>query len=150
MSQMLQMAQVFVSKSGSNIGCHVAQIFIDIHNHQPETADGLAYLWCIVGNCLTLFPTFLRSSENTMSGVRSKNPISRRQLVPHLQWNRPMNRCFILRPQFGQICLLASIKIYWSLAIISSADIPQDKVFFCDEVTLKKNPVLLEHRISRK
>ena len=28
--------------------------------HQPETADGLAYLWCIVGNCLTLFPTFLR------------------------------------------------------------------------------------------
>lgn len=32
MSQMLQMAQVFVSKSGSNIGCHVAQIFIDIHS----------------------------------------------------------------------------------------------------------------------
>ena len=29
---MLQMAQVFVSKSGSNIGCHVAQIFIDIHS----------------------------------------------------------------------------------------------------------------------
>ena len=25
--------------------------------------------------------------------------------------------------------------------------IPQDKVFFCDEVTLIKNPVLLEHRI---
>ena len=107
-------------------------------DYQPETADGLAYLWCIIGNCLTLFPTFLRSSENTMSGVRSKNPISRRQLVPHLQWNRPMNRCFILRPQFGQIRLLASIKIYWSLAIISSADIPQDKVFFCDEVTLIK------------
>jgi len=78
-------------------------------DHQPETADGLAYLWCIVGNCLTLFPTFLRSSENTMSGVRSKNPISRRQLVPHLQWNRPMNCCFILRPQFGQIRLLAPI-----------------------------------------
>ena len=49
-----------------------------------------------------------------------------------------MNRYFILRPQFGQIRLLASIKIYWSLAIISSADIPQDKVFFCDEVTLIK------------
>ena len=31
MSQLLQMAQVFVSKNGSNIGCHVAQIFIDIH-----------------------------------------------------------------------------------------------------------------------
>ena len=55
------------------------------------------------------FPTFLRSSENTMSGVRSKNPISRRQLVPHLQWNRPMNCCFILRPQFGQTRLLAPI-----------------------------------------
>ena len=38
MSQMLQMAQVFVSKSGSNIGCHVAQIFIDIHIDAVETA----------------------------------------------------------------------------------------------------------------
>ena len=28
--------------------------------------------------------------------------------------------------------------------------IPQDKVFFCDEVTLIKNPVLLEHRILRR
>ncbi|MDY2785340.1 MAG: hypothetical protein SOV03_07340, partial [Faecalibacterium sp.] len=37
MSQMLQMAQVFVSKSGSNIGCHVAQIFIDIHK-KSDTA----------------------------------------------------------------------------------------------------------------
>ena len=37
MSQMLQMAQVFVSKSGSNIGCHVAQIFIDIHNEARNT-----------------------------------------------------------------------------------------------------------------
>ena len=39
MSQMLQMAQVFVSKSGSSIGCHVAQIFIDIHiltEHHPR------------------------------------------------------------------------------------------------------------------
>ncbi|MEQ2707962.1 hypothetical protein, partial [Faecalibacterium longum] len=76
-------------------------------DHQPETAGGLAYLCCIAGSCLILFPTFLRSSENTISGVRSKNPISRRQLVPHLQWNSPVNCCFILRPQFGQICLLA-------------------------------------------
>ena len=74
-----------------------------------KAADGLAYLCCVVGSCLILFPTFLRSSENTMSGVRSRNPISRRQLVPHLQWNRPMNCCFILRPQFGQIRLLAPI-----------------------------------------
>ena len=35
-----------------------------------------------------------------------------------------MNCCFILRPQFGQIRLLALIKVYWSLATISSADIP--------------------------
>lgn len=73
---------------------------------------------------------FLRSSENPMSGVRSKNPISRRQLVLHLQWNRPMNCCFILRPQFGQIRLLALIKVYWSLATISSADIPLASSFF--------------------
>ena len=73
---------------------------------------------------------FLRSSENPMSGVRSKNPISRRQLVLHLQWNRPMNCCFILRPQIGQIRLLALIKVYWSLAIISSADIPLASSFF--------------------
>ena len=65
-----------------------------------------------------------------MSGVRSKNPISRRQLVPHLQWSSPVNCCFILRPQFGQIRLLASIKIYWSLATISSADIPLASSFF--------------------
>ena len=40
MSQMLQMAQVFVSKSGSNIGCHVAQIFIDIHSQIKELVRG--------------------------------------------------------------------------------------------------------------
>ena len=28
--------------------------------------------------------------------------------------------------------------------------IPQDKVFFCDEVTLIKNPVLFGHRILRR
>ena len=33
--------------------------------------------------------------------------MSRFQLVPHLQWNSPVNCCFILRPQFGQTCLLA-------------------------------------------
>ena len=65
-----------------------------------------------------------------MSGVRSKNPISRRQLVPHLQWNRPTNCCIILRPQFGQTRLLAPIIVYWSLAIISSADIPLASSFF--------------------
>ena len=56
--------------------------------------------------------------------------MSRFQLVPHLQWNNPMNCCFILRPQFGQIRLLALIKVYWSLATISSADIPLASSFF--------------------
>ena len=65
-----------------------------------------------------------------MSGVRSKKPMSRFQLVPHLQWNSPVNCCFILRPQFGQIRLLAPIKVYWSLATISSADIPLASSFF--------------------
>lgn len=41
MSQMLQMAQVFVSKSGSNIGCHVAQIFIDIHTKAADSHERL-------------------------------------------------------------------------------------------------------------
>ena len=46
MSQMLQMAQVFVSKSGSNIGCHVAQIFIDIHN-KFKTMSGLPFTYTL-------------------------------------------------------------------------------------------------------
>ena len=98
--------------------------------HQPFPTGGLAYLLRITGSCLTLLPTSFRSSANTISGVRSKKPISRRQLVPHLQWNRPMNCCFILRPQFGQTRLLAPIIVYWSLAIISSADIPLASSFF--------------------
>ena len=82
---------------------------VDLWNYKDTgtTDDGGNTIKSIVGNCLILFPTFLRSSENTISGIRSKNPISRRQLVPHLQWNSPVNCCFILRPQFGQICLLA-------------------------------------------
>ena len=43
MSQMLQMAQVFVSKSGSNIGCHVAQIFIDIHSQGDYDSVEMLY-----------------------------------------------------------------------------------------------------------
>ena len=66
-----------------------------------------SYLYRITGSCFILQPTFLCSSAKTISGVRSKKPMSRFQLVPHLQWNSPVNCCFILRPQFGQICLLA-------------------------------------------
>lgn len=38
------MAQVFVSKSGSNIGCHVAQIFIDIHTPHRGAKESAALL----------------------------------------------------------------------------------------------------------
>ena len=35
-----------------------------------------------------------------------KKPISLFQLSPHLQWHRPINCCFIFRPQLGQTRLL--------------------------------------------
>ena len=63
----------------------------------------------ITGRCLTFFPTFRRSSAKTISGVRSKNPIPFFQLIPQRQCCKPMNCCFIFRPQFGQILLLALI-----------------------------------------
>ena len=89
-----------------------------------------SYLYRIIGSCFILQPTFLHSSANIISGVRSKKPMSRFQLVPHLQRNSPVNCCFILRPQFGQICLLAPILHYWSFARISSAVIPLASSFF--------------------
>ena len=98
--------------------------------HQSKNGWWSCLLMMYRRQLLDFVSDFLRSSENPMSGVRSKNPISRRQLVLHLQWNRPMNCCFILRPQFGQIRLLALIKVYWSLATISSADIPLASSFF--------------------
>lgn len=51
-------------------------------------------------------PACLFSNAKTISGVRSKKPISLFQLTPHLQWHRPINCCFIFRPQFGQARLL--------------------------------------------
>ena len=42
-----------------------------------------------------------------MSLVRSKNPMSFFQLMPHLQCCKPMNCCFIFLPQTGQTLLLA-------------------------------------------
>ena len=55
---------------------------------------------------LYLLPTCLLSNANTIFGVRSKKPISLFQLSPHLQWHRPINCCFIFRPQLGQTRLL--------------------------------------------
>ena len=54
-------------------------------------------------------PGTLRLRQNTISGVRSKKPISLFQLIPHLQCWSPINCCFILRPQPGQILLLFPI-----------------------------------------
>ena len=63
----------------------------------------------IAGRCLTFFPICRRSSAKTISGVRSKNPMPFFQLIPQRQSCKPMNCCFIFRPQFGQILLLAPI-----------------------------------------
>lgn len=63
----------------------------------------------ITGRCLTFFPICRRSSAKTISGVRSKNPMPFFQLIPQRQCCKPMNCCFIFRPQFGQTLLLAPI-----------------------------------------
>ena len=63
----------------------------------------------IAGRCLTFFPICRRSSAKTISGVRSKNPLPFFQLIPQRQCCKPMNCCFIFRPQFGQTLLLAPI-----------------------------------------
>ena len=61
----------------------------------------------ITGRCLTFFPICRRSSAKTISGVRSKNPLPFFQLIPQRQCCKPINCCFIFRPQFGQTLLLA-------------------------------------------
>lgn len=61
----------------------------------------------IIGRCLTFFPICRRSSAKTISGVRSKNPMPFFQLIPQRQCCKPINCCFIFRPQFGQTLLLA-------------------------------------------
>ena len=66
----------------------------------------VSYLYMITGTCFTFLPACILSNANTIFGVRSKKPISLFQLSPHLQWNRPINCCFIFRPQLGQTRLL--------------------------------------------
>ena len=68
----------------------------------------------ITGRCLTFFPICRRSSAKTISGVRSKNPMSFFQLIPQRQCCKPMNCCFIFRPQFGQTLLLVPIAHFFS------------------------------------
>ena len=73
--------------------------------------DGQCSLKRITGHCFT-FPliTFLWR-QNTISDVRSKNPRSFFQLIPHLQCCKPINCCFIFLPQRGHILLVVPIRI---------------------------------------
>lgn len=71
-----------------------------------QVSPSIGYLYLITGTCFTFLPACILSNANTIFGVRSKKPISLFQLSPHLQWNRPINCCFIFRPQLGQTRLL--------------------------------------------
>lgn len=55
------------------------------------------------------FPGALCRRPNTISGVRSKNPMSFFQLIPQRQCCKPINCCFIFRPQLGHTLLLFPI-----------------------------------------
>lgn len=79
----------------------------------------------ITGRCLTFFPICRRSSAKTISGVRSKNPMSFFQLIPQRQCCKPMNCCFIFRPQFGQTLLLAPM-----LLLVLQSNVLNDKLEF--------------------
>lgn len=68
---------------------------------------------------MTFFPICRRSSAKTISGVRSKNPMSFFQLIPQRQCCKPINCCFIFRPQFGQTLLLAPIAHFFSYTLLA-------------------------------
>ncbi len=55
--------------------------------------------------CVAFLPDVTRSRLKTISGVRRKKPMSRFQLMAHLQCCKPENCCFIFLPQLGQILL---------------------------------------------
>ena len=73
----------------------------------------------MMGTCLIFLPTLRRCNANTISLFRSKNPISRFQLIPHLQCCDPINCCFIFLPQFGHFLLLLPTAIPPSVPYIS-------------------------------
>ena len=47
------------------------------------------------------FLCLLCFKEKTISGVLSKYPLPFRQLIPHWQWNSPINCCFMFLPHRG-------------------------------------------------
>lgn len=63
----------------------------------------------MTGRCFFLSLTFVFCKANTISLVRRKNPVSRFQLMPHLQCCKPINCCFIFLPQLGHILLFFPI-----------------------------------------
>ena len=69
-----------------------------------------------------------RSNAKTISLVRSKNPMSFFQLIPHLQCCKPINCCFIFLPQPGQTLLLVPIVFVMPFF--------QDCLYLCDQLLL--------------
>ena len=97
----------------------------------------------ITGRCLTFFPICRRSSAKTISGVRSKNPMSFFQLIPQRQCCKPMNCCFIFRPQFGQTLLLAPIAC--SLHLISVYLTINRFEYTTSTTEMPSSPILLQN-----
>lgn len=94
----------------------------------------------MTGICLTFLPIVWRCKAKTISGVRSKKPMSFFQLMPHLQCCKPMNCCFIFLPQMGQTLLLfpiAHICLKWytpRLLPLASSINPASFIFAIKEV----------------
>ena len=82
----------------------------------------------MTGICLTFFPMVRRSNAKTISLVRSKNPMSFFQLIPHLQCCKPINCCFIFLPQPGQTLLLVPIVFVMPFL--------QDCLYLCHQLLL--------------
>ena len=92
-------------------------ILHQIHNEKAacviasRLVDDSSVLLRMVGTCFTFLPMNTLFRANTISGVRSKKPIFRFQLIPHLQCCKPGNCCFFFLPQLGQTLLLAPISV---------------------------------------
>lgn len=78
---------------------------------QAAWMDYSSVLPRMMGIYFTFLPTTTRFKANTISSVRSKKPLSRFQLMPHLQCCKPGNCCFIFLPQLGHTLLLAPISL---------------------------------------
>jgi len=73
----------------------VAMMESSLHNktaciRRPLVSFYSPFLYRMTGICLTFFPMVRRSNAKTISLVRSKNPMSFFQLIPHLQCCKPI------------------------------------------------------------